>query len=282
MLALMVLTGCSKRPSYVLSQKKMAEVMADIHIGEAVVEMNHVAFNTDSAKMALKQSIFAKHGITQEKFDTSMVWYAHHMDKYMDVCDREIKLLESRNANAGSLMLEMAMSLEGDSVDVWGGSRYAIISDRFPTKSLVFDIPHDENMDSGDYYIWRLKLIDVDDAQVNWTFMANYADSTCEYLSQSTTSKGWNEVSFFTDSTRLTTRIRGMVTTSSLKSDVIYIDSIQLLRKRVDRQKYSGKYRQRTYPELYDKKPIAPVKEQDSIKIENIKNSAPIATNTGA
>ncbi len=261
------LTGCSKRPSYVLSPNKMAQVMADLHIGEAVVENNHAAFSTDSAKMALKQSIFARNGIDQQKFDTSMVWYAHNMDKYMDVCDREIKLLEKRNANAGTLILEMAMSMGGDSVDVWGGSRYAVISDRFPTKSLSFDIKLDENMDSGDYYIWRMKLVDADGAQVQWTMLANYADSTCDYLSTNTATRGWNEMSFYTDSTRQIERLRGLVSPSSPTNKVIYIDSIQLIRKRVDRQKYNSRYRQRLYRELYEKAKEKAVAEMDSIKV---------------
>lgn len=231
----------------------MATVLADLHIGEAVVEMNHRDFATDSAKMLLKESIFLSNGITQEKFDTSMVWYAHNMDKYMDVCEREIKILEKRNANAGFLIREMAMSMDGDSVDVWGGSRYAVISDRFPTRNLCFDISVDENMDSGDIYIWRLKLIDVEDAQVQWSLLANYADSTCEYLTALTTQKDWNEVTFMTDSTKRIARIRGMFSPTSKLNSTIYIDSIQLLRKRVNPQKYSSRFRQRIYPELYQR-----------------------------
>ncbi len=234
-----------------LNQADMAEVMADLHVGEAVVEMNHHEYRTDSSKMALRQAIFDRHGIDQEKFDTSLAWYAHHMDKYMDVCDREIKILEDRNANAGSLMLEMAMSVGGDSVDVWGGARHAIISDRFPNHNLVFDFKADENMEIGDYYIWRLKLIEAEDAHVQWTLLANYSDSTCEYVNTNTTTKGWNELSFFTDSTKQLQRLRGTATPTSNTINAIYVDSIQLIRKRLDSQKYSGKFRQRTYKELY-------------------------------
>ncbi len=243
--------SCTRRPGYVLSTDKMSKVLADLHVAEAVVEISPSKFSTDSMKMLLKQSVYAANGVTSEQFDTSMVWYGHHMDKYIDVLDKEIALLEKRDRAAGVLAREENMSMAGDSVDLWGGSSFVAISDRYPTRTVPFNILIDENCESGDMYTWRIKVIESERPSINWTFAANYADSTIEVLSQTTSQAGWNEVTFITDSTRTLTSLRGqfMPVKDDEKSKVVYIDSIQLVRKRLDATKYQQRYRQRSFKE---------------------------------
>lgn len=247
--ACMLMVACSKRPGNVLSTKEMAEVLADMHVAEAVVELNPSRFSTDSMKMLLKQSVYAAHGITDEQFDTSLVWYGHNMDKYIEVLDAEIALLEKRDRAAGSMAA--SMSVAGDSVDLWPGSRYLVLSDRYPTMAVPFKITIDDNCEPGDQYTWRVKVIDNERSTINWTIAASYADSTMEILSMNTAQSGWNEATFLTDSTRILTSLRGQfVPTLQEGSKVVCVDSIQLVRKRVDATKYPQRYRQRSYKDL--------------------------------
>lgn len=247
----MVAAACTRRPGYVLSAGKMSNVLADLHVAEAVVDMSAGQFGNDSMKMLLKQSVFAAHGTSAEQFDTSMVWYGHHMDKYIEVLDKEIELLEKRDRAAGARAREASISMAGDSVDLWAGSPYVAISDRYPTTSVPFTLAIDENCEPGDQYTWRVKVIDNDRLNLSWTIAANYADSTIEVLSQNTAQSGWNEVTFITDSTRTLTSLRGqfMPVADEHSGNVVYIDSIQLVRKRVDATKYQQRYRQRSFHE---------------------------------
>ena len=70
--------------------------MADIHTGEAVVEQNRQYYPDDSARQVFRQSIYMKHGITPEQFDSSLSWYGHHITEYMALYDRTIEILENR------------------------------------------------------------------------------------------------------------------------------------------------------------------------------------------
>ena len=41
-------TACDSTPDYVIPPKKMAQLMADVHVGEAVVENNSREYGNDS------------------------------------------------------------------------------------------------------------------------------------------------------------------------------------------------------------------------------------------
>ncbi len=49
-LAVLALSACSKVPSGVIAPEEMAQLLADIHTGESVIDMNRMEFSSDSAK----------------------------------------------------------------------------------------------------------------------------------------------------------------------------------------------------------------------------------------
>lgn len=230
----------------------MAEVLADMYIAESVVDMNRHQYTSDSSRRLLKQSVLARHGFTSEDFDTSMVWYGHNYSIYNEVFDHTVEILEKRSAEAGTALLEANASFFGDSVDIWSGSRYALINRRIPSRYIKFEVECDDNSEPGDIYTWRVKLFDDKARSVRWYMLANYSDSTTEYLNSTTSSMGWNEISFVTDSTRTLTDISGyfeIVTDRELdmgKVNDIWLDSISLVRKRVNPEIYEvNRYRLR-------------------------------------
>ena len=78
---LLVLTGCSSVPDGVLPPGKMASLLADMEIGESVVESDPSSWRSDSLKMVLRQSIYERHGVTSEEVDSSLAWYGAHVEK---------------------------------------------------------------------------------------------------------------------------------------------------------------------------------------------------------
>ena len=91
--SMMVLAACSKTPGYVISEGKMAEIMADLHTGEAVVDANSSTFRKDSVKQAFMQSICMRHGVTTQQLDTSLYWYGQNIQEYIKVYDKTISWL---------------------------------------------------------------------------------------------------------------------------------------------------------------------------------------------
>lgn len=119
-LAVLALSACSKVPSGVIAPEEMAQLLADIHTGESVIDMNRMEFSSDSAKQAYKQSVYARHGVTAEQVDSSFGWYGRNISQYMEVYDRTIEILDRRLIETGNrIAADAALSIAGDSVDVW-------------------------------------------------------------------------------------------------------------------------------------------------------------------
>jgi len=90
------LLSCDRTPHGVLSTNAMANLIVDLELANAYID-NHISeFTTDSSKLVLKQSIFRKHGITQDDYDSSLVWYAHNMEEYTKAYDKAVAKLQHR------------------------------------------------------------------------------------------------------------------------------------------------------------------------------------------
>jgi hypothetical protein len=81
-----LLVACTNKPAYVLSDKKMENILFDLYLAEVEVQENALVFNNDSAKKQhLLQSVFNKHKVSRAKFDTSLVWYNAHINRYLEI-----------------------------------------------------------------------------------------------------------------------------------------------------------------------------------------------------
>ena len=96
--------ACSGKPAYVVSDKKMENVLFDLYIAEAGMNEHPGVFYNDSAKKQdLLQSVFKKHKISQAAFDTSLVWYNSKLKRYLKI---NTQLSERYNLWIGELQTE--------------------------------------------------------------------------------------------------------------------------------------------------------------------------------
>lgn len=243
--------GCSKTPDYVIPHDKMVDLLVDIHIGESVVDVNRREYGTDSLKKTLKQSVLLKHGITQEQLDTSLVWYGHNLEEYLEVYDDVIARLEAdvklaEESSDGTN--ELAVTAAGDSVDVWNGLRYRVFNEKSPSQYLSFVLKNDENTEVGDEYMWEFKLLN-NRSSVAWTMAADYNDGSTDFANGMASGNGWNRVYLSTDSAKTATRIYGTLRLQPTGGEVVYFDSIALMRTRLDVANYNRHSRRHTIGE---------------------------------
>lgn len=244
-LAVMVLTACSRRPGDVLDTDEMASLMADMHMAQAMVEYNRAAYRSDSLKQVVMQSVLRKHGVTTAQFDESLQWYGHNMKQYMEVYDATIAILEQRLADMGSkVAAEQALSISGDSVNVWGGPRYLALNSNTATNIITFAIKRDEHWQRGDIYTFRAKILNPP-GKVRGSIAARYDDGAVEFFNLSTDGEGWKELRFIVDSTRVASDIYGYLAMAPEPGVSVYVDSIELVRSRLAPTLYGQRYRQR-------------------------------------
>lgn len=231
----LMVMACNSTPSYVIAPDDMAEVLADIHTGEAIVESSGSSFNTDSSRQALKQEILARHGVTLEKFDTSLYWYGQHVEKFIEVNDKSIDILTARIAQARKLGNAAAtvtrFNQDGDSVDLWNGPTAVYLNDRSPSRILTFNYSSDRNWERGDIYTLSLKPID-NQSPVKATIAAEYSDGTAEYTSADLNREGINRLYLYLDSAKVAVNVYGAISYNPAAGENAYIDSISIIRSR--------------------------------------------------
>ncbi|WP_407405832.1 DUF4296 domain-containing protein [Sodaliphilus sp.] len=239
--------GCDKAPKGVIPESKMEELLVDLELADAYIDSHWDQFPDDSSRLVLKQSIFMKHGITPELYDTSLVWYARNMDVYIKVYDNVIGRLQDMNKELqdapsqlpvqgpafGSGMEGVAanheFAAEGDSADIWQGPRRWMLTSGMKSGFITFDLKPDRESDKGDRYELQYKLKPVRSSFK--AFMAvDYIDGSTSIVNRFSGSDGWNSLALQGDPGKRAQRIYGYIYYNINKGDVAYIDSILMLR----------------------------------------------------
>lgn len=243
---LIMSVACKRVPDSVIQPEAMAQLLADIEVGQAAVDANRSNFRTDSMRLVVKQSILSKHGVDQATLDSSYSWYAHNPERYMEVNERVIELLEKRLQESAAQLAQTALTAAGDSVDLWSNSRMLLYNERSATEYITFTVDADENSEPGDIYTWRGKFIN-NLPNAHWGIAATYTDGRVELVDGQAYEEGWNELQFITDSTRQPKQIYGYLKLQSRPGVSVWVDSVQLVRHRLEPEKYNSRFRQRSY-----------------------------------
>lgn len=233
--------ACSRTPRGIIPPHKMAELMADVHTGEAVVDNNRRMFHTDSMRQVMMQSVYARHGYTTADVDSSLAWYGRHIKLYMEVYDETIEILEKRLIESGNRVAAATLSLAGDSVDVWAGARNLTFNDTRPARFITFSFDYDQNWERGDQYTWRARFFN-NPSTTRWLVGVQYADGTVETLNELVAGDGWKELKIQTDSTADPVRVFGYLYSQPKPGADMMLDSLQLVRKRVNPALYLRPY----------------------------------------
>ena len=222
--------SCKHTPEGVLDQEEMAQLMADIHTGEAMIDFNYSTFPNDSTRKLLKQSIYASHNVTAEDVDTSFVWYGNHIEDYIKVYDRTIAIIQERQRDVAATGLTQ-ISVAGDSVQVWAGPERLVVGRRMPSRIIGFNITPDSTWQKGDIYTLSYKLINTQ-AKVNTRMLVDYSDGTTAYVDEPDTKTARNFLKLQVDSTLTPLRIYGYMCFSPEQNISFEVDSMSLTRVR--------------------------------------------------
>ena len=92
-LGVVCLTGC--RPRGVLSSREMRSVLHDLHRADAILQVAGYNYGHDAALAKYYQQVLEKHGITQAQFDSSLVWYTDHPQRFDKIYPKVVADLEA-------------------------------------------------------------------------------------------------------------------------------------------------------------------------------------------
>ena len=285
MLLALAFSSCDRTPRGVLSKNEMANLIVDMQLADSYIDSHPADFPNDSTKMVLKQSIFKKHGITQQDYDSSLVWYAHNMEDYVKAYDKAVgklkskydKLDKSRGGMDGSMAQDIAGAEQGinvgepthnpvpvapagrprgghlkslstdsrsDTADLWQGRRNYVLYQGAKRGFICFDIPPDANHKAGDRYQLAYKLMrGANEFKVSLN--VDYTDGTTSQITRGTNSDGWVTIDVQSDTARQVRRIYGYVSYDMKRGHTAYVDSLSLMRTRMNKGNYGFIHAQR-------------------------------------
>lgn len=259
------ISGCRKRPGKVLNNHDMAMLLADMHRGEGAVEMNRREFSSDSAKLALQEAIYRKHNVTKEIVDSSFSWYGHNMEEYMKVYDEVIEILQHEIDNTDAVAARIQLAAIGDSADTWNFSPRYILNYNSPVPELSVCLYPDENWEKGDNYTLNFKVLNST-SPMKSVLAVEYDDGQVEWVQNDVTDNGKYTFVIITDSTKSLASIYSSILINPSIHETVFIDSLSLMRTRVDRNVYGRRYSQRRLFPKQPKEEVIDIADADSIK----------------
>ena len=163
LLFLLLLSACTKK---VLSEKQMENVLFDIHIADAMISDNYRDFSSEEKKRELYASVFKKHGVTQEQFDTSLAWYGRNLDKYLAIYSnldkRYAALMDSINARMG-YQKKPTILPDSSHINIWEGAKTFILTS-LPGENVIAFNMDTVRLSPKEYYEFAFNVLGVSDS----------------------------------------------------------------------------------------------------------------------
>lgn len=93
MVLLCIVVGC--RPHDVLSNREMRNVLYDLHRADGAIQVAGYNYSHDQEVVGYYKNVLDRHGITQEQFDSSLVWYTDNPQIFNKIYPKVIERLEA-------------------------------------------------------------------------------------------------------------------------------------------------------------------------------------------
>ena len=158
LMALVLLTIACKPsvPEQYIQPGEMEDILYDYHLSQSMASRNGTTDN-DYKRQLYFETVLRNHGVTRADFDSSLVYYYTRADYFLEIYkhvqdrlgDQAIEL----GASSGEIERYTSQSLNGDTADVWEGSRqYMLLSNR-PYNQMQFYQKADTSYHAGDSFL---------------------------------------------------------------------------------------------------------------------------------
>ena len=238
MVAVAILISCSDRPSVVLKEKEMVDLIVDMQLAEAYV--NTQGTLTYKEKEEIGRQVLAAHKVSEESLDTTLAWYGRNMDEYSKLYEKVDKEINKRRVK----YTEIEGGTIKESDDLWNYGEHLVISPLSGYDAFTFSIPYPE-IEKGE--IIKLSFFLPNSTSLKNTLGVEYQDGYGEALVNNST-KNKVEIELQTDSSKVVSRIFGTIRVKDLKALPLYLDSLSIKGDPIDTLTYRSKRRsQKSY-----------------------------------
>lgn len=160
LICLTLFLACApNRPSNVLSEDDMEDVLVDYHLALAMAELQ--VGDLQANRYILTQAALKKHDITEAELDTSLVYWCQNSEKFVKICGRVSERLnymaESQGVERQEKNRYSYLATEGDTANVWNLREGVVLIPNIVDNIYSFSIEADSTYLPGDYFMWAFK-----------------------------------------------------------------------------------------------------------------------------
>ena len=162
-LAVVGLLGCKPgTPSQYIQPADMEDILYDYHLGQAVAQLEEgVSMEQRNFDRSVNMAaVLKKHGVTQAEFDSSLVFYYTHSERFEKMYKRVAERLSDEalklGASEGEVERYATLGQNGDTANVWEGNRTAVLIPYAPYNRVNFRQECDTTYHQGDTFLFNL------------------------------------------------------------------------------------------------------------------------------
>lgn|SRR5574344_170484 len=161
-MSLLFIVACENRPKGVLSTGKMEDVLYDYHIMQGIIDQLPDNEKEDKAQNYIN-AIFAKHGITEDEFESSVIYYNRHAKElhgiYENIKKRYTAINEEIQLVNGNNDMVAIYATGGDTTNLWSSAKLLILRNKELQNRESFTIHADTSFHRRDQFILTLTPI---------------------------------------------------------------------------------------------------------------------------
>lgn len=155
-----IISACTpQRPSGILSESKMEDILVDYHLALAMAETQ--SGDLPENRYILTQAALKKNHVTEAELDTSLVYWCRNSEKMVKICTRVSKRLsymaESQGVDRQEKNRYSYLATEGDTANVWNLRSSVVLIPNVVDNIYSFSIEADTTFMPGDYFMWAFK-----------------------------------------------------------------------------------------------------------------------------
>ena len=153
---IVLLSACKPQvPSKYLQPDDMEDLMYDYYLSQGI--SNSQPRTTDYDRRYNMQAVLKKYGLTNEEFDSTLVYYYNHMELMDAIYSNIQKRLGDEalelGASEGEVERFTIQSVSGDTTDVWEGKRQLMLLPIPPYHIVQFSQKADTSFYKGDSFL---------------------------------------------------------------------------------------------------------------------------------
>lgn len=135
----------------------MEDILYDYHLSRTMTDQLPSDDGTREYKETmLMHAMLKKHGVTEAEFDTSLVYYYSHVDKFAKIYQKVTKRLNDDamelGASVGELGKITSFSLTGDTANVWNDASSVFLMPKPAYNRVSYELKADTAFRKGDSF----------------------------------------------------------------------------------------------------------------------------------